>query len=149
MANANDTNFPAGRLPVVFTGDVNSGDSTERILFTIPANCNIVFATLNGYFSAASNATSARLNVGVATAAGGAGNEYLNGWSLVNSQGSNYQTAPTWTRLGAQNSNTWTVGSSNAWSFGSNGIPVSAKVVNSPGAGSGPWQVSFFVIDVP
>ena len=149
MANPNDTTFPQGRLPVVFQGDVNSGDSVSRTLFTLPANCVIVDGRIIGQYTAASNATSATLSVGVAPASGGLGNEYLNGFSIVGSQGSNFQSSIPWTRFGAQSSNTWTAGSSNQWTVGSNSFQVSGKVTGSPGAGSGPWTIVFEVIDVP
>lgn len=149
MANPNDTSFPAGRVPIVFMGDVNFGDSTAKDLFTLPGNCVIVDGRIIGYFSAASNATSANISVGISPRSGGAGNEYLNKWSLVNSQGSNFQSNIPWARFGSQASNTWTPGSSNQWSVGSNGnFIVSAQVGNSPGFGSGPWTVVFEVIDV-
>ena len=149
MANPNDVGVPAGRLPVIFMGDINYGDSSAKDLFTLPANCTIVDGRIIGYYSAASNATSANISVGVSPRSGGLSNEYLNAWSLVNSQGSNFQSNIPWTRFGSQASNTWTVGSSNLWSVGSNSFVVSAKVGNSPGAGSGPWTVVFEVVDVP
>ena len=149
MANANDPNFFSGHSPVVFTGEVNSGDTSAKDLFVLPANCVIIGGAIVGYFSAASNATSANISVGVSPRSGGAGNEYLNKWSLVGSQGSNYQGNIPWTRFGSQASNTWTVGSSNAFSAGSNSFIVSGNVGNSPGAGSGPWQVVFYVLDTP
>lgn len=146
MSNANDKTLPTGRLPVIFTGDVNSGDSTARDLFTLPANCVIVDGRINGYFTAASNATSATLSVGISPSSGGLSNEFLNGWSLVGSQGSNFQGNIPWVRFGAQSSNTWTAGSANNWTPGSNAFVVSGKVAGSPGAGSGPWQVIFEVL---
>ena len=149
MANPNDTTYPQGRLPVIFMGDINYGDSTAKTLFTLPANCVIVDGRISGYFTSASNAQSQpALSVGIAPASGGTGNEYLKNWSLGPAQGSNFQGNIPWTRFGAQSSNTWTAGSANAWTPGSNTFQVSGQVSNSPGAGSGPWTVIFEVVDV-
>lgn len=148
MANPNDTTFPTGRLPVVFMGEVNYTDSTAKDLFTLPANCVIVDGRINGYFTSPSNALQASISVGISPRSGGAGNEYLKGWSLTGSQGSNFQSNIPWTRFGSQASNSWTAGSGNAWTAGSNSFVVSAQVAGSPGVGSGPWDVIFEVIDV-
>lgn len=146
MSNANDTNFQAGRYTVVFTGDVNSGDSADKDLFRLPANCVIVDGRILGHYSAASNATSALLYVGISPSSGGLGTEYLNGYSLVGSQGSNFQSNIPWQRFGSQASNTWTSNAANKWAVGSNSFLVSGKVTGSPGAGSGPWTIVFEVI---
>lgn len=149
MANANDVNFPAGRTPVIYSGDINSGDTSARALFSLPANCFIVGGRIIGSYSAASNATNATISVGIAPASGGAGNEYLKNWSVGQAQGSNFQSNVPFARFGAQASNTWTAGSANQWTVGSNSFQVSGQVGGTPGAGSGPWTVVFEVITVP
>ena len=143
MPNPNDSNYPTGRAAAIYMGDINSGDSTARVLFTIPANCIIVDGRISGHIASASNSLGALLSVGVAPSAGGAGTEYLNGWSIGLSQGSNFQGNIPWTNFGAQNSN---YGQFTPFTAGSNSIPVSGKVSGTPGTGSGPWTVIFEVI---
>lgn len=146
MANANDKTFPGGRNSVFFTGSLNYNDTTAKNLFALPANCYIVGGQIVGYYSAASNATAATISVGISADSGGAGNEYLNKWSVATATGSNFQSNVPFTRFGAQASNSWTVGSSNNWTVGSNSFLVSGAVTGTVGAGAGPWDVIFEVI---
>ena len=142
MPNPNDI-YPSGRSPVIYMGDINTGDSTDRVLFTIPANSIIVDGRINGHVASASNALQASLSVGIAKAQGGAGNEYLKAWSIGIAQGSNFQGNVPWTNFGAQSSN---YGNFTPFTAGSNSIQVSGSVAGSPGTGSGPWTVIFEVI---
>lgn len=145
MPNPNDKNYPSGRTPVIFMGDINYGDTTYRDLFQLPAGCVIVDGRINGSLAASSNGAPL-LSVGISPSSGGTGTEYLNGWSIAAAQGSNFQGSVPFTHLGAQSSN---YGTYSSWGVGSNSFWVSGKVSGTTAqAGSGPWTVIFEVIDV-
>ena len=151
MAGINDkTEGAAGRTPVVFMGDINAGDTTSKVLFSLPANCIIIDGRIIGQYTAASNATNGYLSVGIAPANGGLGTEFLDAFSITGTgQGSNFATAVPWKRFGSQASNTWANNSANKWTVGSNAFSVSGKAAGTASNdGSGPWTVVFEVVTI-
>lgn len=149
MPNPNDRTFFSGRVPVIFAGDINSGDTSNKDLFTLPAGCVIVDGRIVGYNASASNSTSASISVGISPTSGGLGNEFLKNWSVTTAQGSNFQGNVPFTHFGAQASNTWTAGSANQWTVGSNSFVVSGKATGTAANdGSGPWTVILEVLTV-
>ena len=151
MASINDkTEGTAGRSPLIFMGDINAGDTTAKTLFSLPANCIIVDGRIIGQYTAASNSTNAYLSVGISSANGGLGTEYLDAFSVTaTGQGSNFAPNVPWKRFGSQASNTWSNNSANKWTVGSNTFAVTGKATGTASNdGSGPWTIVFEVITV-
>ena len=140
MAKVNDTTFSTGRKSAWFTGDINTWNTSNTLLFTIPANSVLIGGRVIGH-AAASNATTATINVGVS---GLLGSEYLNQYDVHAAQGSNYNSDVAFTNFGAQNSNWAGVSAGGPLTIGSNNIGVTGKFTSTGATiNGGPWTIAF------